>query len=247
MFDPARIGRSIRAIRVRMELRQQDLAERARVSRSFVSSVECGKATAADVSKLEALSRALGADLDVRIRWRGESLDRLLDEAHASIVGRLVEVLTPLGWQTWLEVTFSVYGERGSIDVFAWHPRTMALLIIEVKSVLADAQGTLSPLDRKTRLGRRIAQERGIDPLTVARLLVVGDTMANRRRVDRFAALFDAALPERGRAVRRWLREPLGVIAGLLFVSDATRNDARRTATGRSRVNPRRKPKSRLG
>jgi hypothetical protein len=55
--------------------------------------------------------------LDVRVRWRGEGLDRLLDEGHATVVDRLVALLESLGWQTWLEVTFNDYGDRGSIDV----------------------------------------------------------------------------------------------------------------------------------
>jgi len=247
MFDPARVGRSIRAIRIRLGLRQVDLAERAAVSRSFVSGVECGKATTADIAKLQATCGALGADLDVRVRWQGEGLDRLLDEGHAAIVERVVALLSRWGWQTWLEVTFSIYGERGSIDVFAWHAATATLLIVEVKSVIADAQGTLAPLDRKVRLGPAIARERGLDPTTVSRLLVVADTMENRRRIDRFGALFLAALPTRGWAVRRWLKQPAAPIAGLQFVSDSARNVTRRTATGRRRVNPRRKPRAGLG
>lgn len=238
MFDPERVGRSIRAIRIRKGLRQQDLAAKAGVSRSFVSKVELGKATTADVAKLEAVCRALGADLEVRVRWQGEALDRLLDEAHAEIVERVVGLLSRFGWQTWLEVTFSIFGERGSVDVFAWHPPTRTLLIVEVKSVVADAQGTLSPLDRKVRLAPRIAHERGLEPDVVARLLVVGDSMENRRRIERFAGVFDVALPVRSWDVRRWLQAPDGAVAGLLFLSDSTKNGIRRTSTGRKRVNP---------
>lgn len=206
------------------------------MSRSFVSKVECGKATTADFARLQRVCAALGADLEVRVRWQGEGVDRLLDEAHAAIVERVVALLSRYGWQTWLEVTFSIYGERGSIDVFAWHPATRTLLIIEVKSVVPDAQGTLAPLDRKARLAPGIARERGLDPAVVGRLLVVGERMENRRRVERFGALFNAALPTRGWAARRWLRNPAGPIAGLMFLSISTRSDARRTSTGRSRV-----------
>ena len=184
---------------------------------------------------------AIGADLDVRVRWRGEGLDRLLDEAHATIVDRLVTLLKPDGWQTWLEVTFNDYGDRGSIDVFGWHPETRSLLVVEVKSVVPDAQGTLAPLDRKVRVAPKLARERGLDPASVSRLLVVGDTSTNRRRIARFGALFDAALPDRGWAVRRWLSKPSGSIAGLLFLPDSTGDGTRRSTAGRSRVNrPRR-------
>jgi transcriptional regulator with XRE-family HTH domain len=247
VFDPQRIGRSIRAIRVRMGWRQEDLAGRAGVSRSWVSNVERGKATTADVARLQATCVALGADLDVRVRWQGEGLDRLLDEAHAALVERIVALLAVFGWETWIEVTFSIFGERGSIDVFAWHTATRTLLIVEVKSVVPDAQGTLSPLDRKVRLGPRIAWERGLDPAAVARLLIIGEGMANRRRVDRFAGLFDVALPIRGWAMRRWLQHPVGSVSGLLFLSDSTKGGTRRASAGRSRVNPPRRPRSPLG
>lgn len=247
MFDPVRVGRSIRVLRIRAGIRQADLAERAGVSRSFVSRVECGLATTADLAKLQAVCVALGADLDVRVRWHGEVLDRLLDEGHAALVERVVALLSRHGWQTWLEVTFSIYGERGSIDVFAWHPATRTLLIIEVKTVVPDAQGTLAPLDRKVRLAPRIGRERGLDPAQVSRLLVVGDQTASRRRITRFGALFEAALPARGWAVRRWLAKPVGSIAGLMFLSDSTKSGTRRSSTGRSRVNPPRKRKSNVG
>lgn len=174
---------------------------------------------------------ALGADLDVRVRWQGEGLDRI------------VALLSTHGWQTWLEVTFNEFGERGSIDVFGWHAATRTLLVVEVKSVVPDAQGTLAPLDRKVRLAPKLAHDRGLDPVAVGRLLVIGDQTANRRRVARFDALFAAALPVRGWDVRRWLATPAGTIAGLLFLSDATQGGTRRTATGRARVNP---PRRRL-
>jgi transcriptional regulator with XRE-family HTH domain len=241
VFDPLRIGRSLRAIRVRLGLRQVDVAIRAGVSRSFVSNLERGLSRSSDISRIEAVCVALGADLDVRVRWRGEGLDRLLDEGHAMVVDRLAALLNADGWQVSLEVTFNDYGDRGSIDIFAWLPETRSLLIAEVKSVVADAQGTLAPLDRKARVAPKLARERGLDPGSVSRLLIVGDTSTNRRRIARFEALFGAALPDRGWTVRRWLAAPSGSISGLLFLPDSIGDGTRRAAAGRSRVNrPRR-------
>ena len=212
-----------------------------------MSKLERGESRWTDVARIEAACHALGADLDVRVRWRGEGLDRLLDEAHATIVNRVVALLEAAGWIVWLEVTFNVYGDRGSIDVLGWHPATRSLLIVEVKSVVADAQGTLAPLDRKSRVALGVARDRGLAPSTVSRLLVLGDGSANRRRVARFEALFSAALPCRGPAVRGWLRQPAGAIAGLLFVSDSTGSGVRRATAGRSRVNPPRAARKRVG
>ena len=36
------------------------------------------------------------------------------------------------------EVSFSIYGERGVIDILAWHPGRRALLIIELKTDIVD-------------------------------------------------------------------------------------------------------------
>jgi transcriptional regulator with XRE-family HTH domain len=238
-MDALRIGRSVRAIRVRLAWRQLDLAEKAGVSRSFVSNVERGELARIDLERLERVCRALGADLDIRVRWRGEGLDRLLDEAHAILVDRVVAVLKACGWEVAVEVTFNVFGDRGSIDVFTWHRSTGSLLVIEVKSVVPDAQATLLPLDRKVRLGLQIGRERGWTGRAVSRLLVLGDRTVNRRRIAVLGAMFDAALPARGHEVRGWLKRPVGTLSGLLFLSDAPSGGARRASAGRLRVNPR--------
>lgn len=209
------------------------------VSRSFVSKVECGRISHSDLGRLEAVCRALGAELDVRVRWRGEGLDRLLDEAHAGLVDRTVQALRADGWECALEVTFNDYGDRGAIDILAWHAADRALLVVEVKSVVPDAQATLAPLDRKVRVARKLARERGWDASTVSRLLVVAEGTTNRRRVARFSALFDAALPQRGVTIRSWLEQPRMPIAGLLFLPDSPPGGTRRTATGRQRVHRR--------
>jgi transcriptional regulator with XRE-family HTH domain len=246
-MDRMRVGRSIRAIRVRLGWRQVDLATRAGVSRSFVSKVERGLLHDVDLDRLERICQALGADLEVRVRWRGEGLDRLLDEAHASLVERVVRELHAIGWETAREVTFNVYGDRGSVDVLGWQALSRSLLVVEVKSVVPDAQATLMPLDRKTRLGRKIGSPRGWEAATVSRVLVVSDRPINRRRVARLASTFDTALPVRNRAIRQWLRSPTGAISGLWFLSDAPGRGVRRGSSGRLRVNPPRKARPDVG
>jgi hypothetical protein len=129
-----------------------------------------------------------------------------------------VAQLTRFGWATAVEVTFNHFGERGSVDVLAWLPTMRVLLIIEVKSVVPDAQATISAHDRKTRLGDVIGRSRGWVPLVVGKLLVVAESSTTRRRVLNLADLFGAAYPDRAIEVRRWLRHPVGPLAGLLFV-----------------------------
>ena len=236
MFDPLRVGRSLRAIRIRLGWRQVDVAAKAGVSRSFVSTLERGQARSTDLARIEAVCAALGADLDVRVRWRGEALDRLLDEGHATIVDGFVRLLPPPAWATWLEVTFNDYGDRGSIDVLGWHAATRTLLVAEIKSTVADAQGTLAPLDRKVRVAPKVARQLGLDPAVIGRVLVVGDGPTNRRRIARFGDLFRVALPARNVEVRRWFAAPRGPVAGVLFLSYDTPGSTRRTTAGRTRV-----------
>ena len=159
----------------------------------------------------------------------------MLDEGHARLVEAVVGRLRAYGWEVAVEVTFSRYGERGSIDILAWHPPTRALAVFEVKSVTPDMQAMLAGLDRKVRLAPAIAHERGWEPGSVARILVLGDTTTNRRRLARFAGLVDAVLPAGTWDVRHWLEHPTAPgVAGVWFLAhDRTTG---RTGGGRHRV-----------
>jgi transcriptional regulator with XRE-family HTH domain len=225
------------ALRIRRGWRQIDLANGSNVARSVISRIELGSIASTRLESVEAVCAALGADLDVRVRWHGEGIDRLLDQAHAGLVERFVDMLSSSGWEVVVEAKFNVYGERGSVDVLGWHARTRSLLIGEIKSVVADAQGTLAPLDRKVRHGARIGQGRGWDPTSVSSALDVRDCSTNRRRIADLGSTFEAALPARGTQFRRWLRKPSGPIAALIFLPDAPQKCTRRNAGSWQRVN----------
>jgi transcriptional regulator with XRE-family HTH domain len=236
-MDAIRAGHSVRALRQRRGWRQVDLAARSGLSQSDVSRIELGQLDAIAIAKLERTVGALGGTLDVRVRWNGESLDRLLDAAHAAGVEATVHLLQRAGWSVAPEVTFAIRGERGSIDVLAWRPATADLLVVEVKSVIPDLQSMLASLDRKVRLGPMIARDRGLRARRLSRLLIVSDSSTNRRRVDAHGAILTAAVPWRGRVMLRWLQRPpsdgLG-IAGLLFLSTQVATTRRRQRVRKS-------------
>jgi transcriptional regulator with XRE-family HTH domain len=235
-MDVVRVGRSLRAIRVRRGWRQSDAASAAGLSRSQYARIERGELRGIPLADIERACVALGAELDVRVRWHGEGLDRLLDSAHARLVELMVQMLSRLGWETGVEVSFNRYGERGSIDVLGWQPAANALLVVEVKSVVPDAQATLSAHDRKARLAQDIGHARGWDAVVVGRLLVIADSSTSRRRVLELAGTFGVAYPDRAVAVRRWVRHPDRAFAGLLFLSDSRGPGVRRRSTARERV-----------
>ena len=94
------------------------------------------------------------------VRRRGAELDRLIDEGHAALGARVAEKLRGWGWDVRVEVSYSEYGERGSIDLLAWHAATGSLLVIEVKTEIVSAESTLRKLDEKGRLAAKVARER---------------------------------------------------------------------------------------
>jgi transcriptional regulator with XRE-family HTH domain len=239
--DPVRLGHAFRALRLRKRWRQSDLAAKAHVSASAISMIERGRLESISIGSLRRVAEALDSTLDVRLRWNGEGLDRLLDQAHAGLVEALVKRLKIDGWVTDVEVSFSIRGERGSIDVLGYHEATGMLLVSEVKSVVPDSQATLAGVDRKARLAPEIARARGWSCRGVARLLVIGDSSTSRRRIDSLAATYGTAFPASGADVRRWLRRPDSPIAGLLFLPYSQPTHARTSTTGMQRVRRARK------
>jgi hypothetical protein len=193
------------------------------MSRTAIHRIERGGGEDVTGRTLRRVAAALDARFEQRVLWRGEQLDRLLDRNHAAIVETVVRWLTAEGWQVVPEATFAIAGERGSIDVLAFHPGSGALLVIEVKSVMPDVQATVAGLDRKARLGPAVAHARGWSPRTVSRLLVLPSDTTTRRRVAAHAATLGSVLPVRTREVRRWARDPVGSLAGILFVDGPSR------------------------
>ena len=160
-------------------------------------------------------------------------------EPRRSVLTRPARLKAPQCWTPSSgEVTFSRYGERGSIDILAWHAATGTLLVIEIKTVIVDVQSLLAGLDRKVRNAPFIARERGWQPQAVVPVLIVLEGTTARRRIAEHPALF-ARFALRGRAGSAWLRNPVGGPAprGILLMTKLpkARSDDRRRA-GRQRI-----------
>jgi transcriptional regulator with XRE-family HTH domain len=233
-MDLVRFGLSMRALRRRRGWTQEHLSRLVGVSRQVIGRIERGHADEVTARTLAAVATKLGATVNLRVLWHGEGLDRLLDAVHADLTDSMLGLLDVTGWLTATEVTFNVRGERGSIDILAFHADTGTLLVIEIKSVVPDLQSMLGTLDRKARLAREIAKERGWNVRTIARLLVLPDDRTARRRVDRHRAIFDVAFPARTAAVRRWLAAPAGPFAGIMFLTDARQAGTRHRIAARA-------------
>lgn len=215
-----RVGVACRAVRLRKRWRQDDVAAAAGVSRGTVARIERGLVAEMTLATLEKVTSVLEIRIDLVPRWRGGELDRMVNWRHAAMHERVVALLERIGgWELAPEVSFAVYGERGVIDILAWHAATGTLLVIELKTEIVDSQEVVGNIDRKRRLAARVARERGWNPATIATWLVVGEGMTNRRRVEASAGLFRTAFPTDRRALTGWLRRPAGPARVLSFLT----------------------------
>jgi transcriptional regulator with XRE-family HTH domain len=229
------LGRVVRAIRQRRGLRQVDCSVRGGVSRATWSLLERGQMEGMTLSTVRRCLAVLEIRLDVRPQWRGAELDRLLDAGHAALQATWTDRLQNRGWAVWAERSYSIYGERGRIDLLGWHAATRTMLVIELKTELADAQSLLGSLDAKARLAGSIARELGLPtPALVARMIIFQESMTNRRRVERLATLF-SSFETRGAAAFAWLRRP-SATSGLLIFSSATGSSVRGVQRHRVRI-----------
>lgn len=236
-MDERRVGRSVRALRLRLGLRQVDVARRASVPQSTVSLVERGRISRLQVATVRAVAEAVGGEWEIGIRWRGADLDRLVDARHATLVSVTKLRLEDAGWAVHPEVTYSVFGERGSVDLLAWHPASATALVVEAKTALGSLEETLRRHDAKARLAPRIAAERfGLRAAVVGRLLVMPEAATPRRQVARADTVLRGVYPLRGVAMRRWLAHPVGPASGLVFLSPSVPGDGhhRRRASSRA-------------
>ncbi len=217
--DDQRVGSVIRALRVRRDWRQSDLACAAGVSQTKVSRIERGHLGPLSVDSLRAVGAALDVRLDLVPRWRGGDLDRLMNARHSAMHEEVARMFAELpGWSVAPEVSFAVYAERGVVDVLAWHAATRTLLVVELKTELVDVQEVLGTLDRKRRLAPVIGRERGWVPAQVGTWLLFAESTTNRDRIRAHGTVLRAAYPAGALEMRRWLREPAGPIRALSFL-----------------------------
>jgi hypothetical protein len=162
---------------------------------------------------------ALDGRLDTVVRWHGGDLGRMLNSRHAAMHEAMALQLRDLReWVFEPEVSFSIYGERGVIDILGWHAECRATLVIELKTEFVDINETMGTLDRKVRLAAVIARERGWDPATTSVWLVVADGRTNRRALAAHATVLRAKYPADGRTIRAWLSRPAGRVLALSFM-----------------------------
>lgn len=241
LVDDRTSGLVIRALRRRRGWRQSDLAARVGVSQSTISRAERGWIEDLTLRLIRAIFAGLEARVQLAPRWKGAELERLLDEDHSRLVEVVARRLEGLGWTVELEVTYSEYGERGSIDVLGLRPGERAIVVVEVKTDIPSSEAVGRKVDEKIRLAPGIVVKRhGWKAASLGRIVVMPDTSRNRRLVDN-GAVIGRMFPVDAVAVRRWLKQPSGAMAGLWFQPDIRPATGR---AGRTPIAPRVRPSS---
>jgi len=199
-----RLEATLKALRRRKGWSQARLGQALGTSQQRVSRLEAD-IRRAPVGLLEAWATELGAYLAVELRVSGER--PLSDANHAALQNRLAAQLRRDGWLVATETSFNHYGDRGRVDLLAFHSALRILLVIEIKTRIQDVQDMLGRLDVKRRIAPMLARDRGWDVAAIVPAFVVREDRTARRRVAEHAALF-TNFGLRARAARAWLRHP---------------------------------------
>src|SRR5262245_44293290 len=197
-MDDLAIGRVLRALRVRLGWAQRLVAQRAGISSSAYSRIERGMLDGVPLGKLRKVATVLEVRLVLEPRWRGAGLDRTLSSRHAAMAEAVTRLLLDAGWEVRPEVSFNYYGERGVVDLVAWHGPSRTVLLIELKTELVDPSDLLAVTDRRRRLAAKIVEPFGWQPMTVGQWVVVAESRTNQRRLAEHRTVLRAAFPEDG-------------------------------------------------
>ena len=242
MDSMQRCGAAFRAVRIKRGWRQVDVAARAGVHRSVVSRIERGHLEHLSIGTLLSVARVLEIQVTWSTRWRAGDLDRLIAGRHARLHEGVASwfATTLPEWILAPEVSFSIFGERGIIDVLAWHPTRSALLIIELKTDIVDVNQLIGSMDQRRRLANEIARDRGWEPLTVSTWVLVAGGRTNRARLAAHRTVLRNAFPVDGRAIAGWLRRPDRSIDALSIWDRPDGKSGLADMAARHRVSPRR-------
>ncbi len=235
-MDDLAIGRLFRELRIRLGWSQAVVAEKAGISRSTYSEIERGRLERAALRKVRQVAAMLEVRLVLDPRWRGAARDRVLGSRHAAMGEIVAKRLVDAGWPVMPEVSFNHFGERGVVDLVAWHAASRTVLLIELKTELADINDLLTTTGRRMRLADRIVEPLGWKPLRVAQWVVVAQSRTNQRLLARHRTVLRAAFPADGRSVAGWLARPDGPMSALWFLPDSGATSVGRRRAPRLRV-----------
>ena len=209
-FLAGRLGTSLRESRTRAGLRQADVAERARLSQSFVSHLERGHGRDTSIETWAIVAAAVGEQLAAFLE-RAPGADPPRDVEHLRRQHLVIEVAARGAWQARPEFTIDDATTRSrAIDVVLLRSVHREAIAVEVWDLLTDVGAAMRSLEGKvSMLTRRFAPDRtGPAGWIVRGLWVVRGTHRNRAILAEFQPIFAARFPGRSSEWLRALTDP---------------------------------------
>lgn len=228
--------------RVRLDLTQQQLADRAGVSRGYIAKVERGQANPS-LDFVESLADALGLELDFLARPPVFMKDRRQrDVVHAHCSGYADRRFVAIAWLTAREIEVRHGRSHGWIDLLAFDPGSGTLLVIEIKTRLDDLGAIERQLGWYERSAWKAARELGWQPRRVATwlLLLSSDEVERAIRTNKIA--IGSSFPRRAPEMLADLVAPEQMAAGTRGLALVDPRSRRRDWLIRPQVDGRRSP-----
>jgi len=201
------IARSVRDARRAIGWSQDELGQRARLSRSMVGKTERAEGDVS-LATAAALFEALGVDarLDLRAPFLADRR-RQIEPAHARSVAFVQRRYERGGWLTGREVEIAHGRSHGWIDLLAFDPRSSALAVNEFKTEIEDLGRIERTLGWYERAAWQVARSLGWRPRYVVGCLLLLDTERNHDRIRENRAALATGFPVRANGLTTWLRD----------------------------------------
>jgi len=202
-------------MRLAFGMGQRALAGRIGRSQGYVSLVERGNVAGLSIVEADAIARALGATLvfgvEAPVMLGGP---RQRDAAHSRCVAYVARRLAVAGWNVRREVAIGTRERPGWIDILAFNPESRVLLVIEVKTDLADMGGLERQLGWYQREATIVCRDHGWEPTGIMATALGLATTANDIRVRSNAVSLGQVFPHRWRDLMSVIRGAQTTSAG---------------------------------
>lgn len=227
--------------RIALDIRQEEVAARAGISRGYLSRIERGVADPT-LDVIQSIADILG--ITIQATWQTPTIastSRVRDLVHGRCLAYADRRLTRVGLVTAREVLVEDGRSRGWIDLLAFDPRTRTLYLIEIKTRLDDLGGLERQLGMYERLAGAAAHGLGWDPAMRSTWLLALASDEAERAIRDARGYFARAFPQRAPTMAAALADPTlsAPGRGLALIDPSSR---RRDWLIRSAVDGRRSP-----
>lgn len=201
--------RFVRAACAALGWSQRELSRRSGVPQTAISRFVRGRLDAIDLAQLAAIAVAFGA----RIAFTVDApflVDRARqrDRVHATCVAYVARRLRAAGWVVETEVEIAGRYGPGWIDILAFHPPSRRLLVIEIKTEIADLGRIQRTLGWYVHASTAAVHRLGWRPGATTAALIVLATRATDGRLRENRDLVRIAFPGHARDLRRLIEDP---------------------------------------